>query len=245
MRRLLICLAALCAAIAGSWIFVRLYPRLTGATVASFSSSQNQPQWAYPNEQIWIVDEISEAIVNMAGSASASRPASGSAIVAALPEQGALARFTVTLASGKQVPLAIDHHIWAPASYAPIATAVFGSATTVEADAQAVEPPATILTLTNPRPAIIQQENARVSALLRASPGSAGAHDDAAVVLAALAMRESAGPFSDPRRIMSRMTAHLAVARHFNGTASPAGRLAETVLLTLAGRQLDALERGR
>jgi hypothetical protein len=59
-----------------------------------------------------------------------------------------------------------------------------------------------------------------------------------------MALREAASDFTDPRRLISRMTAHLAIADAM-GVApdNPLRRLDETLLYTLVGRQRTALDR--
>ena len=73
----------------------------------------------------------------------------------------------------------------------------------------------------------------------------ARAHDSAALVLGAFALRESAGVFSDVRWALNRMTAHLAMAAALRGADEPAsidGALAEVMLNILTRHQARALD---
>ena len=80
---------------------------------------------------------------------------------------------------------------------------------------------------------------------LSVEPASPSAHEEAALLLAALALRESSGDFSDPRLALNRMTAHLAMATALSGstgagTETELGPLTRAVLVVLAGRERDA-----
>jgi hypothetical protein len=97
------------------------------------------------------------------------------------------------------------------------------------ADAQHLS---TLVTLTLPRPEVIQHENDRISKWLQAKPLDARAHAEAALLLATLGWRESAGAFADPRELCHRATAHLVLAqvlRH-EGSPSDAFRVAELMV---------------
>lgn len=184
----------------------------------------------WKSEQEWIVSDVVSAIQNIAAAANGAR------------EQGP----TTARASpgpGQGATLEISDHIWAAAAYVPTARAAI-----VNRQAQCV--PANdelIAALLDPTTQIIQRENVRVSAKLRADLRCPGAHEEAALLIGALALREAAGVFTDTRRLISRMTAHLAVADALR--TEPASTrvrvLADAVQLTLIGRQKDALERLR
>jgi len=96
----------------------------------------------------------------------------------------------------------------------------------------------------------ILKANIAVSAALKRDMRNPRAHEAAALLLGAFALRESAGGLSDTRWAMNRMTAHLAVAQAIrNGQPmSIDGQLANAALLMLSNRQrtainaLDAIE---
>jgi hypothetical protein len=93
-------------------------------------------------------------------------------------------------------------------------------------------------------PDAILKANAAVSASLKREMRNPRAHEAAALVLAAFALRESAGGLSDTRWALNRMTAHLAVAqalRNGESTASIDGQLAHAALLALTNRQRTAI----
>jgi predicted small integral membrane protein len=94
------------------------------------------------------------------------------------------------------------------------------------------------------RTATIAAEARRVAARLNADPLDAEAHEEAALVVGALALREAAGEFSDARPALNRMAAHLAIAQSLLGVeTSPVRECGEVLLLTLARRSLEAVER--
>ena len=71
---------------------------------------------------------------------------------------------------------------------------------------------------------------------------SPAAHEAAALLLGGFALRESAGWLHDVRPTLSRITAHLAVARALRpGADGRDGMLARAILTVLVGRQRDAM----
>jgi hypothetical protein len=68
------------------------------------------------------------------------------------------------------------------------------------------------------------------------------AHEQAALLIGTLALREAAGGFTDPRQQLCRMSAHMALARALRqGARSPVADYADALLLTLVKRQREAL----
>ncbi len=191
----------------------------------------------YPTEDLWIVKDISGAIANMASYAT---HRTNAIAVRQVPKVGnELARFEIAPVAHTPVAIAITDHIWAPGAYVPLVTALMGTAPTACAANGDIA-----AALLKPTYAVIQRENARVSARLRADMRCADAHLEAALLQGTLALREAASPFNDPRRLISRMTAHLAMAEASGAVAdSPLRRLADAMAYTLAGRQRSALER--
>jgi len=79
----------------------------------------------------------------------------------------------------------------------------------------------------------IQTENKRVSVWLTQEPLNPAAHDEAALILGTLALKEQAGTLYDNRDACIKASAHLAVATALRGGKPPelAGRLAREVIL--------------
>jgi hypothetical protein len=82
-----------------------------------------------------------------------------------------------------------------------------------------------------------------VSQMLAANMRNPRAHESAALVIGAFALRDAADVLTDVRWSLNRMTAHLAVAEALrpDDTRSPDGAIANVVLLALANHQARAL----
>ena len=194
------------------------------------------PRWT--TEQAWIVAEIAGALVNMTAPAPTVHR-TARVRVEADPRATGRAGYTIRVPSGRTLSVDITDHIWAPQHYVPVAVALLPRSRIAACDSASP----LVGRLLDLEADVIQRENIRISARLKTDMRCAPAHEEAALLLGALALREAAGPFSDPRRLLSRMTAHLAMADAVQ-RASPGlvRRLADAVLLTLAGRERSALE---
>jgi len=226
----LVCLAA---ALIGTGVFT-----VAQRSSMRAASSQLKPGAFFPTEQLWIVKDIAAAVGNMGGYANGASPIT-LAVQQLTRQDGELSRFEVTPDGRPSIVIRITDHLWSPQSYVPLASALISNRA-------ACDPAATSIAaaLLEPTRAVIQRENARVSARLRGNMTCADAHAEAALILGTLALREAASSFNDPRRLISRMTAHLAIATAVGiGDESPTRRLAEIMLFTLVGRQRSALDR--
>jgi hypothetical protein len=96
--------------------------------------------------------------------------------------------------------------------------------------------------LSTPTPDALAREDRRLSEALTRFPHDAELHEEAALLIGSFALRHAAASFYDVRRELSRMTVHLALARALSSEHGAAGKLAEAILNTLAGRQSVALE---
>jgi len=198
-----------------------------------------RPSAAFANEQAWLISEIAGAIWNISAFTAGSPPPGSRLEVTEDRQPGALAAFTLRI-DGRSHAVAVTDYMWSPAPFVPLARALMPSG---EPDRSADAADTELLTaLTNPMPDVIQAQNIRVSSQLRGRPRSAALHERAALLLGSLALRENAASMSDPRLMMGRMTAHLAVARALDPDAKRIDRaLADAVLLTLVNREHDGL----
>ena len=218
---------------------------VTYGSVKGFRSSPAVPAHQAPtapsfaNEEAWLTSEIAGAIWNISAFTARSRNVPQLPKATEHLQPGALAAFTVEI-DGRAHDIAIADYVWSPAPFVPLARALMPPG---EADHAADAADAGLLrALTNPRARVIQHQNVRLSALLRDRPRSPALHERAALLLGALALRENATSMSDPRLMMCRMTAHLAIARALElETTRVERKLADAVLLTLVNRQRDAL----
>jgi tetratricopeptide (TPR) repeat protein len=138
--------------------------------------------------------------------------------------------------------LSIKQHVWSPDTYESLASRLLAQLE-VRPRVLGQLPGSTLATLTDLRTATIEAENQRVSRWLRENPGSPVPHERAALVLGAFGLREAAGVFSDQRRTLCSMSAHLAVARalRHGGPPSAEGEYAGILLESMAGRARPAL----
>jgi tetratricopeptide (TPR) repeat protein len=188
----------------------------------SFRGGAPQVGWIFPDEQTWIVREITQDIVEIVRFAKGHTRPAPTAPPAVSPTP----------------------HVWAPAAFAEWTRALMKADSLRALPARGPAEAPALARLTDLRANVIEAENQKVSKRLTAQALDARAHEAAAVVVGALALRESARSFSDTRRLLSRMTAHLAVAQALRGPPAPGpdGRLADALLATLVGRQVEALE---
>jgi hypothetical protein len=209
--------------------------------VSPASASVTPPRGTYATEQEWIVSDIANTILNVAAFARHEPDAGAASRVTDLhvTAPNVLARFSIERGA-QHYTIDITEHLWAPGAFVAMARELIGPAT--DSDANAPDGRLLIDALTDPTAGVIQSENVRVSRLLAERPRSPALHEQAALLLGALALRENASILSDPRVMMARMTGHLAVARALSPDVTTLeGRLAGAVLLTLVNRQRDAL----
>ena len=131
----------------------------------------------------------------------------------------------------------ISDHIWSPVTYRAAAEAAFEPAP-ADTDLD-VRAPLVNLTSTT-----LLEQNRRVSLVLEADLRKPAAHEAAALLVGALALREASGWFEDIRPALSRMAAHLAVARALRRPSTDEtldGTVARAILAALVGRQRDAM----
>lgn len=227
-------------AICMTWLVpAPLYAQVSLADLTSNTRPTDHPG----TEQEWIVRTVVTRMATLATLSTADVPTA--ATVAVTTQAASPAVFRVAVNGAAPLTLKVVGHIWDPRTYLPIAAAVGvragggrGATTpSTPTDAALVE------ALTDPSLERLLEHDARVSAALRSQPQAAALHEQAALLLGALALREGAGLYTDARPAWSRLTAHLAVARTLAPTRAPSlsGRLAEALLLVEVGREVDAL----
>ena len=136
---------------------------------------------------------------------------------------------------------------WDVDAFVPIATSAFGSGGAAGGFEFDLYP-----TLTAFDVGALINANKTVSQALEANMRDARAHESAALLVGAFALRDAADQFTDVRWALNRMTSHLAVAKMLRGgaTASPDGAIAAVIFSTLSNHQarasaeLDALRSG-
>lgn len=197
--------------------------------------------WPAPTETAWLVGETVRDIVEIATLARKG-PLAALPTASVMPAPGAPSRFAVSIgASGPARTITLTDTLWTPGAYEGLARDLLGAGAARHTGGAA---PSSLDSLTDARAANLEREDRHISQRLNADPRDPGAHEAAALLLASLALREDAGRFSDIRLTLSRLTAHLALARALRAgsRASADGRIAELARLTLLGRQQEALD---
>ncbi len=121
--------------------------------------------------------------------------------------------------------------LWSPAAYVPFCESV-AKALNLPASAAGKNQGDPLHALLDDSEEVIESENQRVSHWLTVEPENADAHEQAALILGALALKENSGYFWDPRDECNQIAAHLAVARFLGAGSSRSieGRLAECIV---------------
>ena len=239
---------------------------LAGALLSSCDNSSPSPTLSkrpppeepavaspYKSEQEWIISSICRQIFEQISFA---KDKKGEVVqpaqVTMTKAGGDVLSYDVTIRGAGATAAAVlrwPGSIWSPESYLPFAQAA--------AQALGVKSPGTTTTQGNPLHTLlsyaetdVRAESERISQWMSNEPDNAVAHEQAALVLGTLAMKENSGLFWNPKEACNRATAHLAVAKYFRGNAplSVEGRLAESLVGLIVdtkaetGRQLDQLE---
>jgi len=146
--------------------------------------------------------------------------------------------------AGLKCDVAINGPIWSPAVYQGVAAQLAQTVGLNAGNSDRKEDTALLAKLTDGTPETIERENQRLSAVLENDFGNPEWHDQAAMLLGAFLLRDHAGKFFEIRTPLSRLTAHLTMARFLRGTGSGSvnGQMAEAMMLTLAGDEAAALE---
>jgi tetratricopeptide (TPR) repeat protein len=196
--------------------------------------------WRYKTESEWLVGAVATDIAEMIAY-SCNRPNPDVEV-----RTTGFNKYTVVVNSWdtKEVVLKVeftDKYVWSPDTYKPLTIALLGS----QAGIMKSKTPdnAIIATLLKATPEVIVQEDLRISEALGKDFLSPDNHEQAALVISALALRENAKSFTDLRHLLCRLCAHLTISRALrskDSAGSPPGLWAESVLLTLAGRATEA-----
>jgi hypothetical protein len=126
---------------------------------------------------------------------------------------------------------------WDSDSFASLASAAFNGGASPSVSQTDFHPSLTSL---NVHP--LADASREISAALASNMRDPRAHESAALVIGAFALRDAADQFTDVRWAMNRMTAHLAVAKALrqDDQSSPDGALARVILSMLANHQARA-----
>ena len=239
--------------------------RLTGLTVSllalfagcsrvSLFLSSLRPS-NQPTEQRWIIGSIVRDCANLAAFAAA--PERWSDLPASAVEvrekwgvpAGEGYAVSIKLPEGEPVAgdLKITATVWSPELYGPLVRALnarLKAAPPAGNGPAGGQPDADLLNaLSNPLTAQIEAQNQRLSGWLQAHPLDARGHQQAALLLGTLALRENSGLFWNPRGLCNRAAAHLAFARALRPEVSECGEVAELLIGLIIDTKADCQRR--
>jgi len=200
-----------------------------------------KPQTEKPQtETHWLVDEIGRDITEILHFANGT---AGDTFQSFTTEKDGKFQFTSGENDGHpSLEISLSHYLWSPGDFTEWVNACM-SHLKLQASPQPVSQEVDLVkVLTSPGPDKLIEQSKRISKHLTHEPLTAEWHEQAALLIGVFALREAAGMFHDPRREMCRMTAHLALAKSFRTDFGPSGTLANLLLLTLAGRQQEAID---
>ncbi len=224
-------------------------------TAAPLTTPARQPA-SVPTEQRWIIGSVLRDAVNLAVFAAGAThwtalPANGVEVREnAGSEPGQSYDATIQLPGGGEAVrcvLPIKATVWSPSLYVPALRAVF--------DRLKLSPPAgndaagaladsdLLRALSNPLTAEIERQNQKLSAWLQDHPLDARAHEQAALLLGTLAMRENSGLYWNPRALCNRAAAHLAFARVLRPNVSTCGEVADLLIGVIIDTKADCQKR--
>jgi hypothetical protein len=196
--------------------------------------------WRWQTESEWVVHEVTRGIVSWAAFARNEDP-QGTRLSVRKVATPVAARFEVTLAGPggpRNFTIDVVSHVWDPAAYVGLARTLLGSEPAGEA---AAPPDLRTLLLASDTPSL-RRADGTLFAALSPAPRSASLHEEAALLWAAHALRETDTTLSDERPFLNGITTHLALARAVReGSASPAGTIAGAALDALVRRQVEAM----
>ena len=152
MRRSLLGLALVCTLAAASYELARLQGDASHVSQPSLVE-RYQLQWPHATEQAWIADDIAEAILGWSDTPRGGPQGRASVTIGG---EASAPQVNLTVGGNQKLTLTIDHHIWSPASYVPLAAvALANSKRERSSDASAL--PSALEPLTNPLPELLWQ----------------------------------------------------------------------------------------
>ena len=188
----------------GFYVYDRVGSRM-GGTPASLKSR-------FATEEDWLLDEIVRDIVEMAAYSQQGNINDVSISVERVAvdnEPLPLVRVEVSVRGSSDSvsrELVLEGSLWNPQNYAELARALLGSNAQSPSASTSVEDSSLLERLLEPLPSVIETENQRVSSRLASNMLDAEAHEEAALLLGAFALREASYRFGDLRQVRCRIT---------------------------------------
>jgi tetratricopeptide (TPR) repeat protein len=228
----------------------------------SLSLSLTFISWACPSpgyaesklthEQQWIINSIGLDIAEMsvfAGSRKGLQNISPDKCSLQTQETaGDSSKYSVELSCGDGLPkqtcnVTLKDYVWAPDNYAPWAVQLIEQLHQSRESSGKTAGDSLIEKLSDLTSKNLAAENTRVSNSLTEHPLDPVLQEEAALLCASFALRESASCMSDIRPWLNRVSAHLALAKALRGreSMSHAGQLAQAATAAMCGREIDSM----
>jgi hypothetical protein len=246
-RVLRLFILAVCVVVLGAIVYRQGFGWRLGAAPGALDTH-------YQTEEAWIAGEIVRDITEMSAYAARQPVPADARQLEALGNGRYKVLQVATLPSSVDLDLS-SQGPWSPAQFAALARAALGASKGTpgksdKSDAQGSagtsgKAESVYHALLEMTPERIVRTGQSVSAALKTNMRDAHAHENAALVLGAFALRESAATFSDVRWTLNRMTAHLAMAAALRGADHPPsidGAIALVTLDVLTRHQVRALD---
>jgi tetratricopeptide (TPR) repeat protein len=140
--------------------------------------------------------------------------------------------------------ITINGPIWSPQVYQDVAKQLAQAVALSPGSPKGSADTALLEKLKDGKPETIEQENQHLSAALENDFSNPELHEQAALLLGAFMLRDHSGKFFEIRSPLSRLTAHLTMARFLRGSmpAGSNGQMAETMMLTLVNDEAQAMK---
>jgi hypothetical protein len=206
----------------------------------------------FQTEEQWLVAEVVQDLAEMALYASGGSQAGDAADFAIenLSAGGSPAGYRVSFSLGTKGryddTVQVQPHIWSPDAYEGMARGLLAKLELKARPLAGATDREALHELLNLQARVIQTQNERVSARLEGGGMlDPAVHEEAALLVGSLALREAAGYFWDVRQLLCRMAAHLAIARALRGPSphGPDGMIAAVILRIEAGLTTEALNK--
>lgn len=147
--------------------------------------------------------------------------------------------------SDVRMDLRIDGPIWSPEVYRGVADALANSTGLSGGSGTGTDDTSLLSKLVDSKAETIEEQNKDLSTALENDFANPDLHEKAALLLGAFVLREHSGNFFEIRSPLSRITAHLAMARFLRGSDAYDinGQMAEALSLTMMNDEALALEK--
>lgn len=221
-----------------------LVAQTSASTVISEQASVRPKEWKFQNEQEWIVDSTGHDVAEMLGYAKYWKSDSKFAVKdldfkTTTVDLGSNAySFTYSFKGEPTTDykFSLQDYAWSPKNYEPLAKQLIEKFK-LTATAPSAVPDDFMKNVAQASFESLFKENVRVSEALSQNPLDPSLHEQAAMLQAAFSMLENCGLFSDTRAPLSRMSAHLAIAKALNeDRLSSVGQIANIALESMSCR---------